>query len=293
MIDFYHLLGVNSDSSIIEIKKAHKKLVLKFHPDTNSGDKFFEDHFKKIQEAYEVLSDKQKRSEYDSKFFAYRQENNNVKFEEEIKKKYEEEFKRKYEEELIKKEREIKKKYQTPEQRAAEDAEDKKRHQLNIIQKKITKLKDEITIYNNQIVEKKEYIDKMNLQIKNAEAFISETIKKIEKNLAQLNYINGDLENMNVEIVFVLEKHQDVVTILNNIKIQIKKDDQEAFIKMFMNYAKSNAIPTFLKEKNPNLLELIIDNKYDNYPFKQIYLEIKDNENIVCAFEKEVFLYFR
>jgi curved DNA-binding protein CbpA len=65
MKDYYYILGVTKDSSNVEIKKAYRKLSLKFHPDRNDGDVFFEERFKEIQEAYELLSDLDKRKKYD------------------------------------------------------------------------------------------------------------------------------------------------------------------------------------------------------------------------------------
>jgi len=63
--DYYKILGVGKDSSTDEIKKAYRKLALKFHPDKNPGNKEAEEKFKKINEAYAVLSDPAKRQEYD------------------------------------------------------------------------------------------------------------------------------------------------------------------------------------------------------------------------------------
>ncbi len=63
--DFYELLGVERGSSQDEIKKAYRKLAVKYHPDKNPGDKVAEEKFKEITEAYEVLSDEQKRARYD------------------------------------------------------------------------------------------------------------------------------------------------------------------------------------------------------------------------------------
>ncbi len=64
--DYYKILGVGRDASEEEIKKAYRKLAMKYHPDHAKGDKTAEEKFKKISEAYAVLSDKQKRQEYDT-----------------------------------------------------------------------------------------------------------------------------------------------------------------------------------------------------------------------------------
>lgn len=63
--DYYEVLGVSKTSSDDEIKSAYRKLAKKYHPDLNPGDKAAEASFKEINEAYEVLSDKDKRSKYD------------------------------------------------------------------------------------------------------------------------------------------------------------------------------------------------------------------------------------
>lgn len=65
MNDYYYLLGVKQSASSAEIKLAYRKLSLKFHPDVNTGDAFFTERFKAIQEAYEILSDDSKRKSYD------------------------------------------------------------------------------------------------------------------------------------------------------------------------------------------------------------------------------------
>ncbi|WP_029916074.1 DnaJ C-terminal domain-containing protein [Pelobacter seleniigenes] len=63
--DYYHTLGVARNAESAEIKKAYRKLAQKYHPDKNPGDKKAEDQFKKITEAYAVLSDPDKRRQYD------------------------------------------------------------------------------------------------------------------------------------------------------------------------------------------------------------------------------------
>ena len=65
-MDYYETLGVKKESSSQDIKKAYRKLAMKYHPDRNKGDKEAEEKFKKISEAYAVLSDPEKRKQYDT-----------------------------------------------------------------------------------------------------------------------------------------------------------------------------------------------------------------------------------
>ena len=65
MGDYYQLLGVDKQADAQEIKSAYRKLALKYHPDRNPGDSAAEEQFKKINEAYAVLSDPEKRNRYD------------------------------------------------------------------------------------------------------------------------------------------------------------------------------------------------------------------------------------
>jgi curved DNA-binding protein len=64
--DYYKILGVNKNASINDIKKAYRKLAMKYHPDHTKGDKKAEERFKEISEAYAVLSDNEKRRQYDT-----------------------------------------------------------------------------------------------------------------------------------------------------------------------------------------------------------------------------------
>lgn len=66
MADYYQTLGIKKGAPADEIKKAYRKLALKHHPDRNKGDKGAEEEFKKISEAYAVLSDPQKKKQYDT-----------------------------------------------------------------------------------------------------------------------------------------------------------------------------------------------------------------------------------
>src|ERR1044071_1199357 len=68
--DLYEVLGIKRDANDDEIKRAYRSLAREHHPDRNPGDKQAEAKFKEVQEAYDVLSDKNKRAQYDQFGFA-------------------------------------------------------------------------------------------------------------------------------------------------------------------------------------------------------------------------------
>src|SRR5919202_6380890 len=63
--DYYEVLGVNRDCSEEDLKKAYRRLAMKWHPDRNPDNPKAEDHFKEAKEAYEILSEPNKRAAYD------------------------------------------------------------------------------------------------------------------------------------------------------------------------------------------------------------------------------------
>ncbi|HPT06511.1 MAG TPA: DnaJ domain-containing protein, partial [Candidatus Egerieousia sp.] len=68
--DYYEVLGVSKTAGADEIKKAYRQLALKYHPDRNPGDKSAEEKFKEAAEAYDVLSNPEKKQRYDQFGFA-------------------------------------------------------------------------------------------------------------------------------------------------------------------------------------------------------------------------------
>jgi len=76
---YYDLLGVSKNADMEEIKKAYRKLALQYHPDRNPGNKTAEDKFKEISEAYAVLSDHQKRKQYDAMGDSHFQQHGNIR----------------------------------------------------------------------------------------------------------------------------------------------------------------------------------------------------------------------
>ena len=89
-MDYYKILEVSENADILKIKKKYRKLAMKYHPDRNAGDERAAKKFREITEAYEVLSNGEKRKEYDYK---RENENNHTK-----KKNDKENFKNKYSE---------------------------------------------------------------------------------------------------------------------------------------------------------------------------------------------------
>ena len=63
--DYYDILGINKNASAAEIKKAYRKMAVKYHPDKNPDDKEAEEKFKEAAEAYEILSDADKKARFD------------------------------------------------------------------------------------------------------------------------------------------------------------------------------------------------------------------------------------
>lgn len=87
MENYYSVLGVVPSASEEEIKRAYRKLSVKMHPDKNEGDDFFEEFFKKINEAYFVLGNRQRRKEYDALFGAKKSVKEPVKKDENVNRK--------------------------------------------------------------------------------------------------------------------------------------------------------------------------------------------------------------
>ena len=65
MKDYYYFLGLPQNATAEEIKKIYRKLSVKYHPDKNDNDAFFENRFREVQEAYDILIDENKRKNYD------------------------------------------------------------------------------------------------------------------------------------------------------------------------------------------------------------------------------------
>ncbi len=69
MKDYYYILGLSKDATQEDIKRSYRKISLKFHPDQNNGDLFFQDRFRDLKEAYDTLGNENRKSLYDNEFF--------------------------------------------------------------------------------------------------------------------------------------------------------------------------------------------------------------------------------
>ena len=182
MKNYYYILGVTQSSSSDEIKKAYRKLSVKFHPDKNDGDIFFEERFKEIQEAFEILSNELQRRYYDIQYLTFFTKQNssfNFKnYEEQIRKEYEtliqkeRELLKNKENELKKKEEQLKSKqkdydsktsdYASQSKRIYEDQYKSKFEELKREKEEIEKLKSKL---NRKCIEKKQSSHKSTLLV--------------------------------------------------------------------------------------------------------------------------------
>lgn len=125
--DYYKTLGVQPNANLESIKTAYRKLSKKFHPDVNNGDKFFEEKFKEIQEAYEILGDTSKRKQYDYKRTNFKNPNNSNNYE------YEDNLRRKEEE--LRKQKEEFKKWEDSLRKKEEILSEKEKHKVKQVNK--------------------------------------------------------------------------------------------------------------------------------------------------------------
>jgi uncharacterized protein (TIGR02145 family) len=165
MRDYYYILGVDEKATEQEIKSAYRKLSIKFHPDKNDGEKFFEERFKAIQEAYETLSNASKRNDYDLKLKSFKNGSGNDfekmrAFEQALKKKFEEEF-RKWEADKLRREKE----FQEKTRKAEEELKRKQAEQT----KKEEELKSKFKQSEEKL--KQEYQTKLKEELKGIDSF--------------------------------------------------------------------------------------------------------------------------
>lgn len=299
MKDYYYILGLTRTSTETDIKSAYRKLSVKFHPDKNDGDKFFEERFKDIQEAYETLSNSIKKASYDLKFQSGQPSNNNDSFN-----KYEEELKKKFDEELRKKEDEIKRKYQTPEQRQAEENEIKR-------QQTEARIKAERIAEENRIKKQREDTlkaieeNKTLLSKKESERVALEnririinseipTIKRLIENLNDKLNSNSYGKSNNDSQLFSFRpgELEPIKVELDKIKKTVIESERLMCLHILLSYAKGFSVDSKYAEKYPHLLNLVLKEKIKHTPFYYVYYRLNKTATPVKQFENEVIKLF-
>lgn len=280
MRDFYYILGIETNSTEQEIKTAHRKLSLKFHPDKNNGDSYFEERFKEIQEAYETLSNSKKRVLYDSQLNRYRSGNGNA----ELLKKYEEELKRKYEEELRKREEEIKQKYQTPAQRAFEEAEKKRKEEEARKAAERKRILEELQTLKSTLSQKESTV-----------AALQKEILALKNRGVELTILLDSIANDKQNTDYNYEKnpllYPQILTELNRIKSEVLIQKRTSFIKAFLHYVKVKSINASFQKRHPDLVKLIIQGTIKSEPFEGFYKMFQRQPLVVEKFEAQVLSY--
>ncbi len=230
MKDYYFTLGIENSATDMEIKAAYRKLAVRFHPDKNQGDKLYEERFKTIQEAYEILSNNEKRADYDFKFKTTR-----IVVTTKSNKEQQEVVKR-FGEELKKKEHEIKTKYKTAEQKAAEEREIKRREDETWKKQEEEKLLKEIEKHKAELLKKEsgkrqkaDEIKEVKRRIGERENDIFLIEREIEEKQKQIEKIKENITDEEREINRIKEEETKydsekllINTLINDLEIRIK-----------------------------------------------------------------------
>ncbi|WP_018618897.1 DnaJ domain-containing protein [Spirosoma luteum] len=280
MRDFYYILGIEANAPEQEIKTAHRKLSLKFHPDKNSGDDYFEKRFRQIQEAYETLSNPSKRIIYDSQLSSYKAGNGNS----ESLKRYEEALKRKYEEELRKKEEEIKQRYQTPAQRAFEELEKKRKENEAKKQADQKRIAEELQVLKSNLAQKESSVATLQREIVVLKNRISELKMRFDSSATDEQNTDAKYEENPISYPHILAE-------LNRIKSKVPIQSRISFVKTFLRFVKEHSIEASFEKKHPDLVKLIVQGVVKSDPFEGFYRMFQRNPLVIDKFEAQVFAY--
>ena len=280
MRDYYYILGIDQLATEQEVKSAYRKLSIKFHPDKNDGDKYFEERFKAIQEAFETLGDLDRRSSYDFKLknLQYSPSDANAL------RRMEEELRREFEEKLKYREEEIKRKYQTPEQRASEETEKRNQEKANRIKIEQEYISDEIERYKKILAEKDISLKKNKQQIIKLESEIPDIKRQIELLKSKLDAPYTDPKN---DFPFTLNMNEKIgiQNELSKIKTHIHKDEQLICLNILFKYARTHSVDETLGKNYPHLLSMVLSEKIRPQPFETVYRKINDRPYQIKIFE--------
>lgn len=270
MKDYYYILGIERDADSISVKLAYRKLSLKFHPDKNDGDKFFEERFKEIQEAYEVLSNQQNRIDYDRILKDIYDGNSNNQSSKE--------------EELRRQEEELKRKYQTPDKREKEF----KAQQAKKKAEEEAMLRQEILKYEAQLTQKEKELSKANEEQKRINSEIAFFRIKISELKGKKNDNTSQNQEKYQKEKFAISNFPKLQQDLNKIKEYIAAYDFQAFMAIFIQFTKKHSIDIHLTNKHKQLVDIVINEKVPIKETERLFRLYKDNTNFVNALETEI-----
>ena len=292
MKNYYYILGVHTHATAEEIKSAYRKLAVRLHPDKNSGDRFFEERFKDIKEAYETLSDDLVKSNYDTNLKLYSQSSNHAEL-----KKYKELLKRKYKEELKKREDEIKKKYRAFEQNLIKETEKIKKWKEAVQTGEESRRKEEkqrmfieIEGYKRLLLQKDQTLTTMKQKLLTAEVEIIKARKDASMLISEIQKYKtecGDRRNP----VF-LHENPEILKELVRIKSLVSQKDMAIFIEMMLQYAETRSLSSKYGRDYPHLLHIILKDTVRMRPFKMFYSRYKNDPKIISDLKKQLLLYF-
>jgi len=286
--DYYYILGIKRSSSTQEIKSAYRKLAVKFHPDKNDGDKFFEERFKDIQEAYEVLSHDLEKQQYDNQLRGNKTEN----FDESNVRRYEEELKRKYAEELTKKEEEIKRKYQTSEQHAQEEVEKKKQAKEARKRAERQNVVDEIENIQTSVKRKVSKIAALNKEL-------NDLNHELKEGRSRLSYLREKLDGGYVSPQSAMQDYPSLAVKpelfkeLDRIKAFIDYTDIDAFVGALVKFIQNDRIDDEYRQRYPHLSKLIENAAFDMTPLTELIEEHNSDELEIVTLVTELIKYLQ
>ena len=293
MKNYYYILGVHSNATIKEIKSAFRKLAIRLHPDKNYGDKFFEERFKDIKDAYETLSDDLRKSDYDTKFRYYSNSLNH-----DAVKKYKELLKRKYKDELSKREEGMERRYQSLEQRLKEETDKRIRQEKAAKTTEESKRKEEkqkilseLDVHKRLLLQKDQKLKSMKQKLAATEMEILKAKKNVSLLMAQIDKCKiGDGDKRHS---MSLLESPEILKELFKIKDLVSPKDLMTFLKMVLKYAETRSLNSKYGRDHPHLVQLILKNSIRMKPFKLFYAQYKNYPKTIIDFKTQLLMYFK
>lgn len=292
MKNYYYILGVHSNATLNEIKSAFRKLAIRLHPDKNDGDKFFEDRFKDIKEAYETLSDDLKKNDYDIKLRYYSNSLNH-----DAVKKYKELLKRKYKDELRKREEGMDRKYQALGQRLKDEANRRTRQEEAAKTEEESKLKEEKLRILKELEGHKRLLLQKDQKLKLMKQKLAATEAEILKIRENASLLKSQIDKYNAaegdgRYAMPLLDDPEILKELGKIKDKVSPKDLMIFLKMLLQYAETRSLNSKYGRDHPHLVQLILKNTVRIKPFKLFYAKYKNDPKTIGDFKARLLIYF-